>query len=79
MRLGFAEAPALSLVIARSTGTNMRTGADQDALIIAALAEDSPAAWEAFLRWASGPVWSACLHSSAALRRAEECRQAERG
>ena len=50
----------------------MRTGADQDALIIAALAEDSPAAWEAFLRWASGPVWSACLHSSARRSAAEK-------
>ena len=49
----------------------MRPGDDQDATILKALAEDSPAAWEAFVRWASVPLWAACLRASARKASAE--------
>ncbi len=42
----------------------MSKGDDQDARIFADLATGSAAAWEAFVRLASGPAWSACLRAA---------------
>ncbi len=49
----------------------MQRDEDQQAKILAALAQDSPATWEAFVRWASAPLWAACLRAASRKAAAE--------
>jgi len=49
----------------------MRPDDEKQASTIAALAGDSPAAWEAFVRWASPPLWAACLRATSRKAAAE--------
>ncbi|TPN37995.1 sigma-70 family RNA polymerase sigma factor [Mesorhizobium sp. B2-3-3] len=58
------EDNALTLVTASSIGKAMQREDNQPGKILAALAQDSPATWEAFVRWASGPLWAACLRAA---------------
>lgn len=70
-RIGFRGNPGINLIVASSLGRFMQPDDKEHANIIAALAKDSPAAWEAFVRWASPPLWAACLRAASRRTAAE--------
>ena len=70
-RLCFRQRAALNLVVAFSHGAVMGDDDKKQAEIIAALAQDSPAAWETFVHWASPRLWAACLRASSRKAAAE--------